>query len=81
MLFCEHIMKPYPGVAPLSFPVQSLITVGYDPSRSELPEYLSETELRNLLEYSATKRDKRDLSIISFISKKREKDLRFLGFT
>lgn len=36
--------------------------------RSELPEYLSETELRKLLKYTAANRDKCDLSIISFMA-------------
>ena len=36
--------------------------------RSKLPEYLSETELRKLLEYAANNKGKRDFTIISLIA-------------
>lgn len=48
-------------------PAKSLRHPKFHP-RSELPNYLSETELRNLLEYTATKRDKLDFSIISLMA-------------
>ncbi len=48
-------------------PAKSLRHPKFHP-RSELPKYLSETELRNLLVYAATKRDKRDFSIISLLA-------------
>lgn len=48
-------------------PAKNLRHPKFNP-RSELPDYLSETELRTLLEYAANNRNERDFAIISLLA-------------